>query len=127
MIIIYLTRYPDSGHLNRHNILEHDASLSRADAFFGSNHVFNQTVFDQTRRYWPEPVITTTHMANAKIARQVESKAFNPQYRFTDTVEHFSLGEMAAPFIAFGDLERAEVNRTLVEYFFREWILTLIA
>ncbi|KAL2166318.1 hypothetical protein VTG60DRAFT_2950 [Thermothelomyces hinnuleus] len=100
-------------HLNRHNVLEHDASLSRADAFFGNNHVFNQTVFDQTRRYWPEPTITTTHMANAKIARQIESKAFNPEYRFTETVEHFSLGEMAAPFIAFGDLERATVNKTL--------------
>ncbi|KAK4033342.1 heme-thiolate peroxidase [Parachaetomium inaequale] len=105
-------------HLNRHNVLEHDASLSRTDAFFGSNHIFNQTIFDQTRRYWPEPIITTTHMANAKIARQVESKSFNPEYRFTDSVEHFSLGEMAAPFIAFGDLEEATVNRTLVEYFF---------
>lgn len=48
------------------------------------------------------------------------SKAFNPEYRFTETVMHFSLGEMAAPFIAFGDLEAATVNRTLVEYFFRE-------
>lgn len=109
-----------SDHLNRHNVLEHDASLSRTDDFFGSNHAFNQTIFDQTRRYWPEPVITTTHMANAKIARQVESKSFNPEYRFTQDVENFSLGEMAAPFIAFGDLEEATVNRTLVEYFFRE-------
>ncbi|KAK4143081.1 Chloroperoxidase [Dichotomopilus funicola] len=106
-------------HLNRHNVLEHDASLSRTDAFFGSNHIFNQTIFDQTKRYWPEPLITTTHMANAKIARQIDSKAFNPEYRFTEAVEHFSLGEMAAPFIAFGDLEAATVNRTLVEYFFQ--------
>jgi hypothetical protein len=114
-----------SGHLNRHNVLEHDASLSRTDAFFGSNHVFNQTIFDQTRRYWPEPLITAAHMANAKIARQIDSKAFNPEYRFTDTVESFSLGEMAAPFVAFGDLEAATVNRTLVEYFFRECSLSL--
>lgn len=105
-------------------MLEHDASLSRTDAFFGSNHIFNQTVFNQTRRYWPEPVITTTHMANAKIARQIDSKAFNPEYRFTDVVEHFSLGEMAAPFIAFGDLETATVNKSLVEYFFRESLYT---
>ncbi|KLU90169.1 hypothetical protein MAPG_09135 [Magnaporthiopsis poae ATCC 64411] len=106
-------------HLNRHNVLEHDGSLSRTDAFFGSNHVFNQTIFDQARRYWPEPVITAAHMANAKISRQIDSKAFNPEYRFTDTIESFSLGEMAAPFIAFGDIEAAVVNRTLVEYFFQ--------
>lgn len=107
-----------SNHLNRHNVLEHDASLSRTDNYFGSNHIFNQTKFDQTRRYWPEPVINITHMANAKIARQVESKSFNPEYRFTEQVEHFSLGEMAGPFVAFGDLENATVDRLLVEYFF---------
>ncbi|RYP31595.1 hypothetical protein DL767_005704 [Monosporascus sp. MG133] len=36
-------------HLGHHNILEHDASLSRADAYFDDPSVFNQTVFDETR------------------------------------------------------------------------------
>ncbi|TDZ24899.1 putative sterigmatocystin biosynthesis peroxidase stcC [Colletotrichum orbiculare MAFF 240422] len=106
-------------HLNRHNVLEHDASLSRTDAFFGSNHIFNQTVFDESRKYWTADVLDANMLANSKVARQVTSKAFNPNYTFTATVENFSLGEVAAPIIVFGDMDAGTVNKTLVEYFFQ--------
>ncbi|VUC29946.1 unnamed protein product [Clonostachys rosea] len=105
-------------HLNRHNVLEHDASLSRTDAYFGNNHIFNQTIFDETRSYWVGPVIDANLFASSKLARQVSSKAFNPTYTFTTTTEEFSLGEVAAPFIAFGDLDSMKVPKNLVEYFF---------
>ncbi|KAH8892745.1 Cloroperoxidase [Thozetella sp. PMI_491] len=105
--------------LNVHNVLEHDASLSRSDAFFGNNHVFNQTIFDQTRVYWTAETLDANMLANGKVARQIESKAFNPNYTFTSNTEQFSLGEVAAPVIAFGDMETVHVNRTLVEYFFQ--------
>ncbi|RWA08467.1 heme-thiolate peroxidase [Xylaria grammica] len=105
-------------HLNKHNLLEHDASLSRSDAYFGNNHVFNQTVFDETRSWWEGPVLTADMLANSKVARQLSSKAFNPTYVFTLVTEEFSLGEVVAPVIAFGDTDAITVNRTLVEYFF---------
>ncbi|KAH7125813.1 Chloroperoxidase [Dactylonectria macrodidyma] len=105
-------------HLNRHNILEHDASLSRVDAYFGNNHVFNQTVFDETRKYWVEPLLTAKMLAVSKLARQVTSKAFNPTYTFTSSTENFSEGEVGAPIIAFGDIENMTVDRAFVEYFF---------
>ncbi|CAH0033937.1 unnamed protein product [Clonostachys rhizophaga] len=124
-------------HLNQHNVLEHDASLrlvitasvllpprnllmfaSRTDAYFGSNHVFNWTIYEKSKAYWTEPIITAQMLANSKLARQVESRAFNPTYRFTADTENFSLGEIAAPIIAFGDMALGEVNRTLVDYFF---------
>ena len=60
-------------------------------------------------------------LANSKIARQIVSKAFNPTYTFTSTTEQFSLGEIAAPIIAFGNIESGTVNKTLVEYFFGEF------
>ncbi|KAI1421482.1 Chloroperoxidase [Xylaria sp. FL1777] len=104
--------------LNKHNLLEHDASLSRSDAYFGNNHVFNQTVFDQTKTWWSEPIITADMLANAKVARQLSSKAWNPTYVFTLVTEEFSLGEVVAPVIAFGDVDTVTVNKTLVEYFF---------
>ncbi|KAJ8110960.1 heme-thiolate peroxidase [Nemania bipapillata] len=104
--------------LNKHNLLEHDASLSRSDAYFGNNHVFNQTVFDQTKSYWQGPVIDINMLANSKVARQLTSKAFNPTYVFTLLTEEFSLGEVIAPIIAFGDTDNLTVNRSLVEYFF---------
>lgn len=104
--------------LNRHNVLEHDASLSRLDAYFGNNHIFNQGVFDRTKEYWRDSIITAEDIGNSKLARMLESKATNPEYRFTNTTEAFSIGEMLAPFVAFGDPETVTVARHLVVYFF---------
>ncbi|KAK1491857.1 hypothetical protein CTAM01_10180 [Colletotrichum tamarilloi] len=105
--------------LNVHNVLEHDASLSRTDAAFGNNHVFNQSIFDESRAYWTKDTLDAQQLANSKLARQVTSRAFNPNYTFTATVENFSLGEVAAPIIVFGDMTAGTVNKTLVEYFFQ--------
>lgn len=35
------------GGLNTHAVFEGDSSMTRGDAFFGDNHSFNQTLFDQ--------------------------------------------------------------------------------
>lgn len=104
--------------LNRHNVLEHDASLSRSDAFFGNNHVFNQSVFDTSTVYWTTDILTPVQIANSKLARQVTSRAYNPDYTFSTTTEEFSLGEVAAPFIVFGTLQDPTVEKNLVTYFF---------
>ncbi|KAL4902082.1 hypothetical protein BDW74DRAFT_187055 [Aspergillus multicolor] len=105
--------------LNQHNILEHDASLSRTDAFFGNNHIFDASTFAETTSYWTNATLTATMLANSKLARQITSRAFNPTYTFTASTEQFSLGEVSAPIIAFGDLDNGTVSRELVEYFFR--------
>lgn len=107
-------------HLNRHNVLEHDASLSRSDDYFGNNHLFNQSIFDSSRKWWPEEIITAKQLAHSKIYRQLESRSTNPEYRFTESTEEFSLGEVAAPIIVFGDMAAGTVERSKVEYFFRE-------
>ncbi|TVY56695.1 putative sterigmatocystin biosynthesis peroxidase [Lachnellula suecica] len=104
--------------LNPHNVLEHDASLSRTDAFFGNNHVFNQTVFNTTLAYWPNEVITANDLANSKLFRQIVSRSTNPTYSFGANVEPFSIGEVSAPIIAFGDMEAGTCNKTFVTYFF---------
>ncbi|OTB03269.1 hypothetical protein M426DRAFT_263535 [Hypoxylon sp. CI-4A] len=104
--------------LNVHNVLEHDASMSRSDAFFGNNHVFNESIFEETKAYWTGPTLDANMLANGKIARQVNSKAFNPDYTFTSATELRSLGEVSGPIIAFGDIQAATVDRSLVEYFF---------
>ncbi|KAI5272173.1 Cloroperoxidase [Aureobasidium subglaciale] len=109
-----------SDHLNRHNVLEHDASLSRMDAYYGNNHLFNSEVFATSTRYWTDETLTANMLTNSKLARMIESRAFNPNYTFTANTENFSLGEVAAPFIAFGDTTAVTVPRDLVTYFFGE-------
>ncbi|KAF2001657.1 Cloroperoxidase [Amniculicola lignicola CBS 123094] len=112
--------------LNRHNVLEHDASLSRADSIFASPsnvntstaNAFNATVFAETTSYWTSDTLTPLMLANSKLARQITSRKENPEYAFSTTTEEFSLGEVAAPIIAFGSLEDGTVSRELVTYFF---------
>ncbi|OAL46304.1 Cloroperoxidase [Pyrenochaeta sp. DS3sAY3a] len=106
-------------HLNRHNVLEHDASLSRSDDRFGNNHVFNQTIFDSSKQWWTDEIITAKQLAHSKIYRQLESRSTNPDYKFTKSTEEFSLGEVAAPIIVFGDMAAGTVERAKVEYFFQ--------
>lgn len=57
-------------------------------------------------------------LANGKMARQLNSKAFNPEYSFTSTNEAFSLGEMSAPILIFGDIPAGTVRKDLVVSFF---------
>ncbi|KAJ3537846.1 heme-thiolate peroxidase [Fusarium decemcellulare] len=104
--------------LSKHNILEHDASLSRLDAYFGNNHAFNPEVFNSSKRYWTDEIMNATMLASSKVFRQLESRAFNPTYRFTSLTDAFSVGEVSAPIVAFGDLETGTVRRDFVEYFF---------
>jgi hypothetical protein len=106
--------------LNVHGVLEHDASLTRTDAFFGNNHIFNETVYNQSKQWWTDDVVTAKQLAHSKIFRQLESRAQNPNYTFSASVEEFSLGEVAAPIIAFGDMSAGTVQRNLMEYFFGE-------
>ncbi|KAL4995242.1 Chloroperoxidase [Aspergillus recurvatus] len=108
----------DLDSLNAHNVGEHDASLSRADAYFGNNHVFNPSVFAQTRAYWQKPTLTAAMLANSKIARQLHSKAFNPTYTYTEQTEQTSHTETGFPILAFGDIEAGTVDRAFVEYWF---------
>ncbi|KAM0544102.1 hypothetical protein ACHAPJ_011984 [Fusarium lateritium] len=109
---------PNATFFTLHNVLEHDASMSRLDAYFGNNHVFNQKVFDTTKAYWTGETMDAKMLANGKLFRQIESRSTNPKYTFTNKTEAFSLGEVSAPIIVFGDLESGTVSRKFVEYFF---------
>lgn len=106
-------------HLGRHNILEHDASLSRQDAFFGDNLAFNQTIFNETRSHWQE-TIDVPQAAAARLARVQTSNATNPSFGFSKVGQAFSLGESAAYIIVLGNTTSRTVERSRVEYLFGE-------
>ncbi|KAI9685685.1 MAG: hypothetical protein M1822_004245 [Bathelium mastoideum] len=104
--------------LDRHDILEHDASLSRGDYYFGNDHTFNQTIFDQTRSYWTTPLIDVQQGADARLARIRTSNATNPTFGLTQLGTAFGFGETAAYILVLGDRVSGTVNRTFVEYLF---------
>ncbi|KAF4472266.1 Cloroperoxidase [Fusarium albosuccineum] len=127
--------------LNKHNLLEHDASLrfvsslyyakdpnvtlcvnqggSRLDAYHGNNHIFNQEIFDQTKAWWTDDIVDMTMLANSKLFRQLASRATNPNYTFTTAkTEPFSLGEVSGLIVAFGNIDNGTVRKDFMEYFF---------
>ncbi|KAI1105729.1 Cloroperoxidase [Jackrogersella minutella] len=108
----------DLDNLSRHNILEHDGSLSRQDAYFGANDVFNATVFNQTKSYWTGDVIDIQMAANARVARLMTSNLTNPEYSLSDLGAAFSVGESAAYIAILGDKVSGTVPKTYVEYLF---------
>ncbi|RYP65438.1 hypothetical protein DL771_008310 [Monosporascus sp. 5C6A] len=111
--------------LVRHNILEHDASLSRVDYYFGNPQPFNQTVFDQTRSYWTDPIINVQQAANALWARMETSNATNPNFTLSELGESFSYGESAGYIIVLGNKTTGTVPRDWVEYLFENERLPL--
>ncbi|KAI1379540.1 Chloroperoxidase [Hypoxylon crocopeplum] len=105
--------------LGRHNVLEHDASLSRSDAYFADPSPFNQTVFDQTRSYWKGPIVDLKESARARVARLETSNATNPTFSLSDLGKTFGLGEIAAYTAVFGDISAGTTIKAPLEYFFK--------
>ena len=83
------------------------------------NDVFYETVFDSRKNLLDRGYnFGPKQLTKSKVLRQIYSRATNPEYWFTQTVEAFSAGEVAAPAIVFGDMEAAPVSREWVEFYF---------
>ncbi|KAJ3943672.1 uncharacterized protein N0V96_006602 [Colletotrichum fioriniae] len=104
--------------LNKHDLIEHDASLSRADIYFGDNWSFNQTIFDETKSYWPSETISISDAAKALVARQKSAEKINPEYKLPLDGYTNSLGQTAMYLGLFGDYDDGNANRAWVECFF---------
>ncbi|KAK0654314.1 Chloroperoxidase [Cercophora samala] len=105
-------------HLSRHNVLEHDASLSRVDAFHGHADIFNQEAFDETRSHWGD-IVDVQSGVSAIVARMKTCKSTNPQYSISQLGEAFILGETAAFISILGDFQTITVDKRRVEYLFQ--------
>jgi hypothetical protein len=105
-------------HLGRHNVLEHDASLSRPDTHFGDALKFNQTIFDGTKSFFTSDIVNVEMAAKARIARVKDSKANNPEYSMSELGMTFGFGESVAYIIALGDPQTGTVERDRVEFLF---------
>lgn len=107
---------------------ETQAPISRQDYYFGDNHDFDQTIFDQTLSFFTSDTITLQQAADARLARMYTSNATNPTFNISSTGVTFSFGETAAYLFVFniGGALSGNANRTFVEYFFRKLILSTI-
>jgi hypothetical protein len=112
--------------LGRHNILEHDASLSRSDYYFTNDSVsFHQPSYDETRAHWTEDMIDVQQAADARWSRLQTSNATNPDFDLSDLGFNFGVGETAAYIIVLGDRVTGTVPRAWVQYLFENERLPL--
>ncbi|KAM3422724.1 Ubiquitin-conjugating enzyme E2 J1 [Cercospora zeina] len=72
----------DLSDLDQHNFpIEHDASLSRQDDFFGDDHDFNNDIWQQTLSFFDGRTMTSLLDAAEAIAgRTADSHARNPEF-----------------------------------------------
>ena len=85
----------DLNDLDQHNFpIEHDASLSREDAYFGNDYSFNSHIWDQSKSFFKNGKTALLPAAKAIANRTADSKERNPT--FTYGLQQFILryGEM---------------------------------
>ena len=108
--------------LDRHDaLIEHDASLSRADASTGDDHTFNQTLWDSVLAYYSG--MNTTTIAAAAAARHnrllVEQRR-DPHFSFGPTQLLFQTAETALYLSAMGDPVSGRAPLAYVRSLFEE-------
>ncbi|RXW16379.1 heme-thiolate peroxidase [Candolleomyces aberdarensis] len=95
-----------AGGLNVHGAFEGDAGITRADAFFGDNHSFNQTLFDKfvdfSNRYGGG-YYNLSVAAELRYSRIQDSIATNPEFSFKNVRYITAYGETVFPVTLFVD------------------------
>ncbi|KAM0342063.1 hypothetical protein ACHAPU_009791 [Fusarium lateritium] len=114
-----LARSFDLADLGRHNILEHDISISRSDAYFADPNPFNETVWNETLKYFTTEMITVDQVAKARMGRLATSKNTNPEHSLSQLADGFSWGEMASFFEIMADGTTGTVDKKFIEYWFK--------
>ncbi|KAI0204297.1 Cloroperoxidase [Astrocystis sublimbata] len=108
----------DLNHLDRHDLFEHDGSLSRQDAFFGQWSRFNQTVWDWTKTFYTGDILDVQMVANSRAQRQMRSNLTNPDYKLSNLGYSFSLGENSAILSILGDKKTQTCPLAFVDFLF---------
>ncbi|KAF8991584.1 Chloroperoxidase [Cyathus striatus] len=95
-----------AGGLNTHAVLEGDVSMTRGDAFFGDNHNFNETLFQELSIFadrYGGGFYNFTSIAEFRWHRIQESLAANPEFTFTTPRYYTAYADCMFPLLFFVD------------------------
>lgn len=87
----------------KHNVVEHDASLSRDDTASGDALSFNATIWDHTLQHFPDNFITIEQAAIARATRITSAMTTNAAFNLTSDGVNGSFGENSLYLMLFGD------------------------
>ncbi|TFK17849.1 Cloroperoxidase [Coprinopsis marcescibilis] len=116
------------GGLNNHGTFEGDVSLTRGDAFFGDNHSFNETLWDQFVDFsnrFGNGFYNITVASELRFHRIQQSIAENPQFTMLGLRHISAYGEAALPVNLFVDgrktgSEKGQLDLESARSFFKE-------
>lgn len=110
----------DLNFLDQHNFpIEHDASLSRNDAYFGNDYSFNQGIFDEVLDYYDGATIATIPAASlARYHRVTAQRASNPTFIYGPRQLVLSYGETALYLSTMGNPITADAPVAYIKTFF---------
>ena len=71
------------GGLSNHGTFEGDASLTRADAYWGENHVFNEELFEEVSEFVTphDPVLNVPPLPVQDVQRTLRERVLQPDRR----------------------------------------------
>ncbi|KAI3400093.1 hypothetical protein diail_4631 [Diaporthe ilicicola] len=81
--------------MKAHDVIEHDGSLSRADAVTGNANSFNPGIWNTVKAHFTSPTIDIKTMAAAHKDRLVAAAAVNPEFSLTPAQVKTSFAESA--------------------------------
>jgi len=112
----------DLSDLDQHNFpIEHDASISRQDAYFGNDYSFNQTEYDQYFNYFGNKTTSDIKsVAYAKDIRYRDSLKRNPTFTFGLRETVLSFGENGLWVQTLGDPSSGVTNLSYAHMFFEQ-------
>ncbi|KAF8805489.1 Cloroperoxidase [Phlegmacium glaucopus] len=112
------------GGLNTHAVFEGDSSMTRGDAFFGDNHSFNETRFDEFSEFsnrFGGGKYNLTVAGEFRHYRIQESIATNPEFSFVSPRYFTAFAESVFPFLFFvdGRVADGQLDLTVARGFFQ--------
>lgn len=114
----------DLTNLTMHNAIEHDGSVSRADAATGDNHSFNKHIFDSyIAQFGDSKIMTTETAGKARMFRIQAAKTANPSFTYGLRQQIISNGETSLILAIFGDIDEGNANIEHVKIFYGKWFL----
>lgn len=112
--------------LNAHNIIEHDASMSRRDAAVDPSNRFDPSTFQSFLDYFGNATVLTVNATGAARARHAYGMSkINPDMLVTTSNLPVMMGESALMLLSMGRVTDPNPKRELVEYFFSKLTVLL--
>eukprot|EP00026_Physarum_polycephalum_P014977 Phypoly_transcript_15552.p1 GENE.Phypoly_transcript_15552~~Phypoly_transcript_15552.p1 ORF type:complete len:246 (+),score=32.94 Phypoly_transcript_15552:153-890(+) len=103
--------------LDKHNTIEHDASISRNDLFFGDNHSINFTLLQGILSLSKDGTLTQDDIGEWQGMRQRDSALRNPNFTFTSSLQGITSSEPAFILGVFGTVDSTGFWRVSVDRF----------